>query len=97
MDIKVTALSPISHGAFTDGADTGNIMEFRRMPIVIDGQAVQIPVISGNALRGTMRRLLAREFFQVLGIGKIFEQKEQDKLYAILGNGGALGKDAAAE
>lgn len=97
MEIKVIAKSPISHGAFTDGVDTGNIMEFRRMPIVVDGKTVQIPVISGNALRGKMRRLLAREFFRALDIKNVFEEKEQDKLYAILGNGGALGKDAAAE
>lgn len=94
MKIKVIAKSPISHGAFTDGIDMGNIMEFRRMPIVIDGKPAMIPVISGNALRGKMRRLLAREFFAKLDIRNIFDEKEQDKLYAILGNGGALGRES---
>ena len=96
MKIKITALSPISHGAFTDGIDTGNIMEFRKMPIIINGQGVQIPVISGNAFRGKMRRLLARELFEKLDLKNQLEEKEQDRLYAILANGGALGKDTDA-
>ena len=94
MKIKVTALSPISHGAFTDGIDMGNILEFRRMDMVREGKHIQLPVISGNAFRGVMRRLLARELFEVLDIKNQLTGKEHDRLYAILANGGALGKDA---
>lgn len=96
MIIKVTALSPISHGAFTDGIDMGNIMEFRKMAMARNGKHIQIPVISGNAFRGIMRRLLAREFFEVLDIKNQLIDKEHDRLYAILANGGALGKDVDA-
>lgn len=94
MNIKIKALSPISHGAFNDGADMGNIMEFRKMTMIVNGTAMDIPVISGNAVRGKMRRLLAREFFWLGGV-QALNDKEKDVLYAIMANGGALGKDQA--
>lgn len=81
-----TAKSPISHGEFSDGVDTGNIMLFRRLPMISkSGTICSIPAISGNALRGAMRRLLTRELFDVLCF-------RHDKLYLALANGGALEK-----
>lgn len=81
------AISPITHGEYSDGVDTGNIMLFRRMPILSDvsGKIYSIPCISGNAMRGIMRRLLARELFAKLSF-------KHDKLYIALANGGALEK-----
>ncbi len=93
MKIKLTALSPIAHGSFSEGVDTGNISEFRKIPINNNGTIFEIPAISGNAFRGVIRRLLTREFFTVNNIDKVIEPKIHDKLYAIMANGGALGKD----
>ena len=95
MKISIKALSPIAHGAFKDGVDTGNISEFRRIPVYSENgnSVVEIPAISGNAIRGTIRRLLAREFFEVNHIAEKLTAKEHDRLYSIMANGGALGKD----
>lgn len=93
MKIKITALSPISHGAFKDSVDTGNISEFRRIPVMRNGAIVEIPTISGNAIRGSIRRVLSREYFKENKLLENLDEKEHDKLYAIMANGGALGKD----
>lgn len=86
LSFSFIAKSPISHGEFSDGVDTGNTMLFRRLPVVGNGGAIySIPTISGNSLRGAMRRLLTREFFDVLCF-------RHDKLYLALANGGALEK-----
>lgn len=83
---KITAKSPIVHGEYMDGVDTGNVMLFRRLPIVsFDDQVKSVPVLSGNSLRGVMRRLLTREFFDTLCF-------RHDKLYLAMANGGALEK-----
>lgn len=96
MKIKLKALSPIAHGSFSEGVDTGNISEFRKIPINNKGNIFEIPVISGNALRGVIRRLLTREFFSINELDKKLEPKLHDKLYAVMANGGALGKDLSA-
>ncbi len=94
MNITIKALSPIAHGSFKDGVDTGNISEFRRIPVFTENKSIaEIPAISGNAIRGTIRRLLTREFFEVNHLLDKLDKKEHDRLYAIVGNGGALGKD----
>lgn len=86
---EIRVLAPISHGNFSS-EDVGNAMLFRRMPIIAsDGDIYQIPVISGNALRGVMRRLLAREYLQALGY-------KDDKFYITIANGGALNKSVDA-
>ena len=56
------------------------------MSVVGKGEAIySIPAISGNAMRGAMRRLLTRELFDALCF-------RHDKLYLALANGGALEK-----
>lgn len=87
-DFKMVAVGPVSHGAFSDGIDTGNAMLFRRMTVITpDGAPVKVPAISGNALRGVMRRILTREIFYRLGL-----RGKADELYIAMANGGALGK-----
>lgn len=79
--------SPLSHGDFADGQDTGNFMGFRRLPCVgVDKEIHRIPVVSGNSLRGVMRRLLTWEYMEKTGL-------KGDKLYIALANGGAIGKN----
>lgn len=94
MEIKLIAKSPIAHGAFTEGVGSGNIAEFRKVPVMFKGKRIDIPTISGNAVRGVIRRELAREFFEKnKAIIDALSDKEFDKLYAVLGNGGALGSN----
>lgn len=78
--------SPLVHGDFDDGLDTGNFRGFRRLSCIgIDNEIYRIPVISGNAIRGLMRRLLTLEYLKATGI-------QNDKLYIAMANGGAIGK-----
>lgn len=97
MNLKIIAKSPIAHGAFTEGIGNGNIAEFRRVPVIFNGSKIDVPTISGNAVRGVIRRELAREFFaKNANVLDVLDKKKKDKLYAILGNGGALGSNLSA-
>lgn len=91
MKIEMTAISPIVHGEFSDGIDTGNFSAFRRLPMIHSGKMYEVPVLSGNALRGSLRRLLAQELVSRLNLkekmGKAF-----DKFYIAVANGGNLDK-----
>lgn len=92
MNITLKALSPLSHGDFSDGIDIGNAQAFRRIPMIRGANVYDIPVISGNALRGKIRRFLTRELVErfdlVEALGKQF-----DKFYIAVANGGNLEKD----
>lgn len=91
MKITMTALSPIVHGEYSDGADIGNMMQFRRIPIQHNGRVYNVPVLSGNSTRGNIRRLIIRELVDRFGLrdamGKYF-----DKFYVAAANGGNLDK-----
>lgn len=53
-DADLTALSSIAHG----GDQLGTISLLRREKMLLpDGQLLLVPVISGNSLRGTLRRI----------------------------------------
>jgi hypothetical protein len=78
--------APLSHSAF--GADAGNAVPLRRMRVVSLPGYPEVPAVSGNALRGSLRRALARELFQVLGLGP--ETPGWDRLYAAIANGGTI-------
>lgn len=92
MEIKITAKSPIVHGEFLDGIDIGNFMGFRRMPVIKSGTIYSVPVISGNAIRGIIRRKLMAEIIDRFGLkermGKLF-----DKFYIAVANGGNLDRN----
>lgn len=63
-NIRVTALSPISHseGVF------GNIANFRRQKYVLsDGSVVSLPLVSGNAMRNGLRRAAMWHAISILG------------------------------
>lgn len=88
VEFTIKTLSPLSHGAFSEGCDTGNAMLFRRLTVVApSGRTVSVPAVSGNSLRGVMRRFLARELFTRLGLAG-----KADALYIAVANGGAIGK-----
>lgn len=65
-DGLLTATSSVVHG----GQARGTITLLRREQILLDGQVLQIPVISGNSWRGRLRRIgeeLTREVLEYEG------------------------------
>lgn len=97
---KLTAMAPISHGAFDDGGDVGNAMLFRREPIVSLDGFPRVPVVSGNSLRGILRRGLMREVllnaeitietFEEVFSNELQAKRAWDRMYAVLACGGTL-------
>ena len=86
-DGTITALSPIAHNSDEScGTDT----KFRRMKIFYNEQDYQIPFYSGNAFRGILRRIAARQFVDAIGLVEM-----SDKLYYTFFTGGSLQKGAA--
>jgi hypothetical protein len=64
----ITAASSIAHGGETRGTIT---MLRRELVVQPDGRAVDVPVISGNAFRGRLRRIgeeLTRDILQYEGL-----------------------------
>jgi len=89
MRVTYTCLSPLHHGAF--GLETGNASLFRRMPLVGLPGMPAIPCISGNAVRGVLRRIVFRELFHRAGVTPdSLPPKAWDRLYAACCNGGHL-------
>lgn len=85
--LRLTALAPIHHGEVS--ADSGITVSCRKMRTA-DGALA--PVVSGNALRGVMRRLVFRELFGRLSLDRtsFLDARAWDRLYAALANGGHL-------
>lgn len=98
MKITLKAISPIAHGEYADGIDYGNIMLFRRMPMIHNGTVHNVPVLSGNSTRGNLRRILAREMVDRFKLRNLMGAAF-DKFYIALANGGNLDKnmDAAVD
>ncbi|MBU1999467.1 MAG: hypothetical protein KKE64_08260 [Candidatus Omnitrophica bacterium] len=85
----ITLRSPLSHGADEKmGTDT----KFRRMTYMVSGEPMDVPIISGNSIRGQMRRVAAMDFLERLGLAK--EKLLTDSLYYMMFSGGALEKGA---
>lgn len=95
MWFKFRLASPLVHGGFSVRS-TGNSTLMRRMPLWHEGAVVEVPVLSGNALRGRLRRLLMRDWLTgTLWPSPDNRPPEWDWIYAILANGGMLdGHDA---
>lgn len=66
---RMTALSSIIHSS--PGAQFGIALKFRREKFVMaDGSVEELPVISGNSLRGRLRDLGMAYFCRALGFGR---------------------------
>ncbi len=79
------AKSTIHHGG---NEKTGSTPVLRTIYMYVDSMGeVPIPYINGNAIRGKLRRLLMREFLQLVGINP---EDLNTKLYHIFFTGGAL-------
>jgi hypothetical protein len=70
--LKVKCVSPLAHGADTKA---GNATLFRRMQVLSDtNEILSLPFYSGNAVRGTLRDLLADHLLKSLGL---YDEKRQ--------------------
>lgn len=84
-DLDITALSPIAHKEEVVGTTT---MLRREKVFLPDGRVTEVPVVSGNSLRGVLRRLgeeLLREVLQ-------YEGQLPLRVAHALRNGGSLSK-----
>lgn len=87
-EIVLTATSPLVHGSDEKaGIDT----LFRRQRFITEAGSIDLPIISGNALRGRLRRIAADRFCRVIGLG---ERSLPVALYYSMFSGGAIDKGA---
>lgn len=86
----VKTLQPIIHKANIPDEGVraqGNQSFHRKMKVYYEGSMVQIPVISGNSIRGIMRRLGGESFLKLLHLNL---NEIHPKLYYLLFSGGSL-------
>ena len=88
---QMQLLSPLHHSSF--GGARSNVVTCRRMDVLApDGTIESVPVVSGNALRGQMRRAVFRDLLDRLDLA---DHPNHDRIYAAVANGGTLtGSDA---
>lgn len=84
LDGFITCISPLVH--FSD-ENNGVDRKLRRLKYMYEGEVEMVPTISGNQIRGILRRIAAADFLRVLGVEKI-----TDKFYYMLFSGGSLEK-----
>lgn len=86
---KIKLLSPMAHNSDENvGTDT----KFRRIGIVFENKVIRIPDYSGNAFRGILRRIAAKQFCDLLGIKK---EEISLAMYYTFFVGGSLKKGSA--
>ena len=91
--IRFQLHAPLTHGAF--GLGGGNAMPLRRFPVLTPDGVVDVPAVSGNSIRGQLRRIVMREILDRAGVN-CENTPEHDWLYGALVNGGVLeGKQSA--
>jgi hypothetical protein len=83
----LTALSPVFHGG---SEKTGAVVLLNRLKFIVDGKPTDVPIISGNQVRGRLRRLLTRDFLELVGYEMDLSQRRYQKLYHTLFAGGVL-------
>ena len=83
-NIKLTLLAPLMH--FSDES-LGTMQIQRTLKFNVGGEFIDVPVYSGNAFRGELRRIGMRDYLNKLGIS---DEGISAKLYYMLFTGGAL-------
>jgi CRISPR/Cas system CSM-associated protein Csm3 (group 7 of RAMP superfamily) len=83
----LTALSPVFHGG---NEKTGSTVLLNRLKFIVDDKPIDVPIISGNGVRGRLRRLIVRDFLEKVGYQMDLSQKTYQKLYHTLFAGGVL-------
>lgn len=85
--LRMTASSPISH---LSDERAGNVAFFRQMAVLLpSGDTASVPVISGNSLRGKLRRVAVRRLLADLGVP---QNALPLPLYHFLFSGGSIAK-----
>lgn len=80
----LTLLAPLSHN---DEITLSTETKFRRMAYAIGGRKTDVPVYSGNAFRGRLRRIAARQYLDAIGLTEV-----SPKVHYLFHAGGALEK-----
>jgi CRISPR/Cas system CSM-associated protein Csm3 (group 7 of RAMP superfamily) len=83
----LTALSPVFQGG---NEKTGSTVLLNRLKFIVDNKSIDVPIISGNSVRGRLRRLITRDFLEKVGYAMDLSQKSYQKLYHTLFAGGVL-------
>jgi CRISPR/Cas system CSM-associated protein Csm3 (group 7 of RAMP superfamily) len=83
----LTALSPVFHGG---SEKTGAVVLLNRIKFIVDGKPIDVPIVSGNQVRGRLRRLLTADFLELADYKMDLGQKSYQKLYHTLFAGGVL-------
>ena len=93
--VEMNVTSPLHHSEFGRGGS--NAVGVRRFPVLTpNGDRTPVAVVSGNALRGRMRRLVMRELLDRCGFA--IGADGYDRIYAAVANGGHLtGGDAMVD
>lgn len=89
--VTIRCESPLHHGSF--GSDTGNAVLHRRVPLASNPSHAGVPAVSGNSLRGVLRRIVMRDLLDRCALSRTsgaLSAVQWDKLYAALANGGHL-------
>lgn len=84
---KITAVSPIFHGG---NEKTGSVVLLNRIKYLVNGKAMDVPFISGNEVRGYLRRLLMQDYLELAGYKIDLEKKQGQALFHTLFSGGIL-------
>ncbi len=74
----LTALSPVFQGG---NEKTGSTVLLNRLKFIVDNKSIDVPIISGNSVRGRLRRLITRDFLEKVGYVMDLSQKSYQKLY----------------
>ena len=83
----LTALSPLFQGG---NEKTGSTVLLNRLKYIVSDKPTDVPIISGNGVRGRLRRFITRDFLEKVGYQMDLSQKSYQKLYHTLFAGGVL-------
>lgn len=78
IDGTIRAMTPLHHGS---DESTGARSTVRRMKYQVDGKMMEIPVISGNSIRGVLRRIVMKDMLEQLDY-KLTSLKTYHMLFA---------------
>jgi len=81
------AKTPVFHGG---NEKTGSVVLLNRIKFLTENGMEEIPIISGNAIRGVLRRLIMKDLLDQIGYKINLSKKEGQKLYHSLFAGGVL-------
>ncbi len=79
---RITVLTPLHHGG---DEKTGSTPMLRAIDVISNGKRVRVPYVSGNAIRGRLRRLLYKDMLAICGLDDV-----PKKAVHILASGGVL-------